>query len=78
MSDQEDKETLFNSWDLNFSGYDYDEYFEDYKPQEKVKCGNEEGYACIKCNEFYPFATLNQQNKTFKCWSCRNGLSIPK
>lgn len=74
MSNNSDNETLFNSWDLNFSGYDYDEEFpEDI--QAKVKCGNEEGYICVKCQNFYPYAELNQPNKTFKCWSCRNGMS---
>jgi NAD-dependent SIR2 family protein deacetylase len=44
------------------------------KPQPKVIHGNVEGYDCIKCGEFYPMAELNMPNKTFCCYSCRNGL----
>lgn len=49
---------------------------EDYAEakQEKVKVGNQEGYLCIRCGEFSPYAEINQANNTFKCWSCRNGL----
>ena len=42
--------------------------------QAKVKCGNAEGYECIKCNDFYPMAEINMPNKTFECYSCRKGL----
>ena len=62
------------TWNLDFSDWrEYDEH--PIEPQEKVKIGNEEGYVCIRCFDFYPYAELNQPNKTFKCWSCRNGFN---
>lgn len=73
MSDNNDQDTLFDAWNLNFAG-DYDDCFLD-EPQAKAKCGNQEGYHCVRCNDFFPYAEINQSNQTFKCWSCRNGLS---
>lgn len=70
MSD--DGNSIFLPFDFTFAGCDYDDIEEE--PQEKIKCGNEEGYLCVRCCEFYPFAELNMENKTFKCWMCRKGL----
>lgn len=30
------------------------------------------GCRCKKCGETYPYAEPNQQDGSFKCWSCRN------
>jgi hypothetical protein len=54
---------------------------EEFFVQEKVVCGNTEGYNCISCQQFFPMAELNlpkdKSYKTkFECYSCRNGLSI--
>lgn len=80
MTDQKDIDPLI-SWNLNF-----DDYYEDYTyddsyydiPQAKVKVGHQEGYECIRCGEFYPYSEINQPDNTFKCWSCRNGLSTKR
>jgi hypothetical protein len=45
---------------------------EKQEQQEKVKMGTHEGYVCVKCNEFFPYAEINQNDNTFKCWACRN------
>ncbi len=47
--------------------------------QQKVKIGNEEGYECDKCKDFYPMAELNQPDGSdactnFTCYGCRKGL----
>lgn len=47
--------------------------------QHKVKHGEEEGYECISCKDFHPYAILNfpdkEQSPTlFKCYCCRKGL----
>lgn len=50
---------------------------EDFRPeyqQPKVKQGNAEGYCCIKCKDFYDMAEINMPDKTFQCYSCREGL----
>ena len=30
-----------------------------------------DGLACDKCNVFYEYATANQKDSTFICWTCR-------
>ena len=47
--------------------------------QQKVMQGMEEGYECITCRDFYPFAALNypensQTHFQFRCYCCRKGL----
>ena len=69
MSNDQDFNSLI-PWNVEFD--DYDEY--SGAAQTKVKIGNEEKYLCVGCQDFFPFAELNQTNNTFKCWSCRNGL----
>lgn len=46
--------------------------------QQKIKCGNEEGYECCSCQEFSPMAELNfpenqDEKHSFKCFVCRKG-----
>ena len=73
MSDNDGDIDPLITWNLSFDDYYDDSYYD--VPQAKIKVGHEEGYACIKCADFYPYAEINQPDKTFKCWSCRNGLS---
>lgn len=44
--------------------------------QSKVSRGDEEGYECISCKIFCPYAELNYPlegiHNTFKCFTCRN------
>lgn len=47
--------------------------------QSKIRVGDEEGYECTDCQEFYPMAELNQPDNakeylTFTCYGCRKGL----
>lgn len=47
--------------------------------QRKVTKGDEEGYECIECQDFYPMAELNfpegdKVHFEFKCYCCRKGL----
>ncbi len=47
--------------------------------QNKVWCGNCEGYECSECKDFYPMAELNMPEDSkdpirFECYSCRKGL----
>lgn len=47
--------------------------------QQKVISGDEEGYKCIACDDFYPMAELNYPEGNeihfeFKCYTCRKGL----
>lgn len=49
--------------------------------QLKIKRGNAEGYECMDCKDFCPMAELNMPEGSseftgFKCYSCRNGLSL--
>lgn len=30
-----------------------------------------DGLTCLKCNEFYNMAEPNQEDGSFKCWTCR-------
>jgi len=71
MSKMNDQYQPLIPWNL-----DFEDYYEEYAgaPQTKVKIGNEEGYLCVGCDDFYPYAEINQTNNTFKCWSCRNGI----
>lgn len=32
------------------------------------------GQTCCKCKEFYPYAEINKDDGTFKCYACRKGL----
>lgn len=55
------------------------EYTEALPPrQHKVSKAGEEGYECISCGDFYPFAELNSPegdiHRQFKCYCCRKGL----
>lgn len=68
MSD--DTGGILMNWDLG----GIEDYVEE--KQEKITIGTQEGYVCVKCQDFYPFAEINQANHTFKCWSCRNGLGL--
>ncbi len=63
-TEEEYDELDINNWEV----------YREQKEQAKVKCGNAEGYECIKCNDFYPMAEINMPNKTFECYSCRKGL----
>jgi hypothetical protein len=40
----------------------------DYIELKKKSCG----HTCTKCREFYPYAEVNQDDGSFKCWGCRN------
>jgi hypothetical protein len=49
--------------------------------QPKVKHGNEEGYECTRCADFFPMAELNMPEDvavddrvSFACYACRKGL----
>jgi len=33
-----------------------------------------EGCVCKKCEDFFPFAEPNQDDKSFVCFACRNNL----
>lgn len=68
-----DNDNLFNACNFNFCDYEDDVFYEECEyEQKRVKCGNQEGYECVKCKGFYPFAEINCSNRTFKCWECRN------
>jgi len=48
--------------------------FDEPEVQQKVMQGNAEGYKCTCCKDFYAMAEINMPDKTFKCYSCREGL----
>lgn len=39
-----------------------------YKKQETI---SNTGTNCCKCKDYYPYASGNQADGTFKCWGCR-------
>lgn len=67
------------------SGYNYNEYYDDFGDARYSEYGNYEenrrekhlrerekdGEFCSKCKEFYPFAEPNQSNMTLICYSCK-------
>ena len=42
-------------------------------PEKTSEKSEKDGCTCKKCNEFYPYATANQEDNTLICWACRNG-----
>jgi hypothetical protein len=46
-----------------------DEYFEPQTPKD-----GRDGCVCKSCKEFMQYAEPNQEDKSFICYKCRNGL----
>lgn len=57
----------------NLAEYDWDDYQEDELPEIKIvkKDPKHDGMSCLRCKEFVFMAEPNQQDGTFKCYSCR-------
>lgn len=59
-----------NAW-FNYNPFGYIPPTVD-ESTEEIK-DDRDGCTCKKCKEFYPYAESNQKDKSFVCYSCRNG-----
>lgn len=42
--------------------------------QLKVKIGSEEGYKCTTCNDFSPYAEVDEETGVYQCYACKKGI----